>query len=154
MSIIDTTSSKVTYEVWVRDIETGEAIGTSGGGPLGDGRGMTLDMAGEVVEHVNKTDDTGKYEYVIVTSTERTHLVETALAIAPKVTYEVWDRDIETKQMRGVAGGTYGLVRRGPAEMIAEQYNDEERENAREERRKVRSEYVIVAATTTYSVED
>jgi hypothetical protein len=70
------------------------------------------------------------------------------------VTYEVHERKVGSKKhkTRGIAGGAYGLARRESAQTSADEFNAEEVANAKMELRRVKREYVVVRATTTYDI--
>jgi len=63
----------------------------------------------------------------------------------PTVEFEIWQEKDGKRSKRNSAYGMYGL-----AEMTCAAYNKEEAENARLERRAVKSHYFVVKATTTY----
>lgn len=72
------------------------------------------------------------------------------MASEPKVTYEVWSRDVSTGDAHPGDRSDAGFIGKTVPTCLATEYNFTEETNARNEGRPLHRKFIVVKATTTY----
>jgi len=68
----------------------------------------------------------------------------------PRVTYEVWERNIVSQRALPFGGGHEGYIGAAVPQLVADRLNGEEVEAALAEGRSVRRQFIVVRGTTHF----